>query len=401
MNKVKKSTLPTVSKRLVEILAIALAYVATAKLGFLVAIPPGNVTSVWPPSGLALAAALVFGYRSGLGIWLGSFSANIWFFTQSITLSAATAVLASSIATGSTLQALFAAFLIKRVVGTTRPERLFDVIKFLGIAAVSCLIASFWGVMTLVLAGLVSLGNYPYTWFTWWLGDLAGILIIAPPLIVLSHKKTRPPLLAQMAFPLVGFGAGFTLVAFFALWQIESQGSWPWGFLLAGLSFTALLSAYIEARKRAEASLREAQARLRLALQASTRACGIGTSRPTRSIFHRSGNISSAMRTMRFPIATRSGKHGCTPKTEPGHSMPCGRASKTRPPLMRWSSVSAIKTVLIAGYWRVPRCCKIPKATPTGCSAHIRTSPSARRLKTSSRARALRQAHWACESPLA
>ncbi|MDQ3960710.1 MAG: diguanylate cyclase, partial [Pseudomonadota bacterium] len=103
----------------------------------------------------------------------------------------------------------------------------------------------------------------------WWLGDLAGILAIAPPLLVLSQKKTRPPLLAQMAFPLVGFGAGFTLVAFFALWQIESQGSWPWGFLLAGLSFTALLSAYIEARKRAEASLREAQARLRLALQAS------------------------------------------------------------------------------------------------------------------------------------
>jgi integral membrane sensor domain MASE1 len=200
VNKVKKSTLPTVSKRLAEILAIALAYVATAKLGFLVAIPPGNVTPVWPPSGLALAAALVFGYRSGLGIWLGSFSANAWFFTQSIAFSAATVVSASSIALGSTLQALFAAFLIKRVVGTTRPERLFDVIKFLGIAAVSCLIASFWGVMTLVLASLVSLGNYPYAWFTWWLGDLAGILVIAPPLLVLSHKKTRPPLLAQMAF---------------------------------------------------------------------------------------------------------------------------------------------------------------------------------------------------------
>jgi hypothetical protein len=49
VNKVKKSTLPTVSKRLAEILAIALAYVATAKLGFLVAIPPGNVTPVGRP----------------------------------------------------------------------------------------------------------------------------------------------------------------------------------------------------------------------------------------------------------------------------------------------------------------------------------------------------------------
>jgi integral membrane sensor domain MASE1 len=253
VNKVKKSALLTVSKRLAEISAIALAYVATARLGFLVAIPPGNVTPVWPPSGLALAAALVFGYRSGLGIWLGSFSANAWFFTQSIALSAATAVSALSIATGSMLQALFAAFLIKRLVGTTRPERLFGVVKFLGIAAVSCLIASFWGATTLLFAGLVSLGNYPYTWFTWWLGDLAGILIIAPSLLVLSHKKTRPPLLAQVAFPPVGFGSGVTLIAFFALWHSTTHSLWPWGWLLAGLSFTALLLAYIEARRRAEA----------------------------------------------------------------------------------------------------------------------------------------------------
>ncbi|MGH8594461.1 MAG: EAL domain-containing protein [Gammaproteobacteria bacterium] len=223
MSKDKRSVaVLTVAKRLLEMLAIALAYIATAKLGFMLAIPPGNVTPVWPPSGLALAATLVLGYRSGLGIWLGSFSANLWFFTQTIAFSTAPLIMASSIATGSTLQAFFAAFLLRRVVGTSRPEGLCEAIKFLGIAAVSCLIASCVGVTTLVLASLVPLGNYPYTWFIWWLGDLAGILIVTPVLIFLS-QRSRPQLSSQMAFPLLGFGSGLTLIAFFALWQMDRQ----------------------------------------------------------------------------------------------------------------------------------------------------------------------------------
>jgi hypothetical protein len=40
---------------------VAVLYYASARLGQLLAIPPGNVTIVWPPSGLALAAVLLFG----------------------------------------------------------------------------------------------------------------------------------------------------------------------------------------------------------------------------------------------------------------------------------------------------------------------------------------------------
>ena len=44
---------------LAGVLGVAVLYVATAKLGFLMAIHPGNVTAVWPPSGIALAALLI------------------------------------------------------------------------------------------------------------------------------------------------------------------------------------------------------------------------------------------------------------------------------------------------------------------------------------------------------
>src|SRR5260221_14426950 len=92
--------------RLVEWGVVAVAYFITAQLGFAMAIPPGNVTAVWPPSGIALAAVMLLGYRAWPGIWLGSFVANIWSFAglsapMPLGVSLATA---AGIAIGSTLQ---------------------------------------------------------------------------------------------------------------------------------------------------------------------------------------------------------------------------------------------------------------------------------------------------------
>src|SRR5215213_5847587 len=65
---------------LLRALGVTLVYLATAKVGFLMAIPPGNVTAVWPPSGIALAVLLLWGPRLWPGIWLGAFLANTWVF---------------------------------------------------------------------------------------------------------------------------------------------------------------------------------------------------------------------------------------------------------------------------------------------------------------------------------
>ncbi|MGI8427461.1 MAG: MASE1 domain-containing protein, partial [Actinomycetota bacterium] len=79
-------SLGNISKRLVEALAIAIVYIATAQLGFLVAIPPGNVTVIWPPSGIALTAMLLLGSRAWAGIWLGSFLVNVFFLSDNMLL---------------------------------------------------------------------------------------------------------------------------------------------------------------------------------------------------------------------------------------------------------------------------------------------------------------------------
>src|SRR5437870_5625685 len=57
---------------------MAAAYCVSGRLGLLLAVPPGYATAVWPPSGIALAGVLAYGYRIFPGIWLGSFLINVW-----------------------------------------------------------------------------------------------------------------------------------------------------------------------------------------------------------------------------------------------------------------------------------------------------------------------------------
>src|SRR5438552_4508822 len=101
---------------------LAAAYFVIAKLSLLTAIPPGYATSVWPPSGLALAAILLFGNRAWPGIWIGAAIANL-----TVDSSPVAALLIGS---GNTLEALAAAALIRRFIGVPRRfERGEDVFK--------------------------------------------------------------------------------------------------------------------------------------------------------------------------------------------------------------------------------------------------------------------------------
>jgi integral membrane sensor domain MASE1 len=55
---------------------IAALYFATGKLGLALSVEAKQVTAVWPPSGISLAALLLFGYRAWPAIALGAFLLN-------------------------------------------------------------------------------------------------------------------------------------------------------------------------------------------------------------------------------------------------------------------------------------------------------------------------------------
>src|SRR5919108_5112687 len=155
-------------------LAVVGAYFLAGKFGLSLAFFHASASAVWPPSGIALAALLLWGYRLWPGIFLGAFLVNIT--TQG---SAATTL---GIATGNTLEAVIGAWLVGRYAGGLKAfERARNVFKFVVLAAIlSTAVSATLGVTSLSLGGFAAWEDYQHIWLTWWLGDMVGNLIVAP-----------------------------------------------------------------------------------------------------------------------------------------------------------------------------------------------------------------------------
>jgi PAS domain S-box-containing protein len=152
---------------------LAAAYFAAAKLALLVAIPPGYASAVWPASGIAAAALLLAGSRLWPGVWIGSFAANITI--------EGSLVASGLIATGSTLQAVAAAELIRRYIGV--PQRFGSadqVLKFVGLAALVATIAPTLALLPLALKHAMPGVELFRNWLTWWQGDATGMILVTP-----------------------------------------------------------------------------------------------------------------------------------------------------------------------------------------------------------------------------
>lgn len=166
---------------LASIAALAAIYFVTAKLGLLVAFPPGNATAVWAPSGISLAAVLQLGY----GLWPGvAFGALITILTTEVSLPWALAM-----AAGNTGEILLAAFLIRRLEVDSSLARVRDVWKFLAIAGFASAVAATFGVGSLLLGNLASGREAGLNWMAWWLGDATSIIIITPLLAARSDGR--------------------------------------------------------------------------------------------------------------------------------------------------------------------------------------------------------------------
>lgn len=165
-------------------LFVGFVYIFFALLGMKYAIPPGNVSSIFPSSGFAVGFLLTYGWkRPILGIFLGSFIVNIILFNNIFFgISAKEIICSFSIGLGSLLQAGILYYFIQKYIKKSF-NHLFDVFKFAAITLLCCLIASTGGVLSLCGSGFVIWKDFFYTWITWLLGDAAGILLITPMFI--------------------------------------------------------------------------------------------------------------------------------------------------------------------------------------------------------------------------
>jgi PAS domain S-box-containing protein len=172
-------------RRLIVVgLPVAIAYVLAAQVGFRFAFVAEQVTTVWAPTGIGVAALLLWGLPLWPAIWTGAFVANAG--------SDAPLWTAAAVATGNTLEAVAATWILRHAARfDERLCRLRDVVAFITIAAgFSTTVSATIGVTTFCFAAVQPWGRFAELWGNWWLGDAVGALVVAP-VILTTGEPTR------------------------------------------------------------------------------------------------------------------------------------------------------------------------------------------------------------------
>jgi PAS domain S-box-containing protein len=232
---------------------VGLAYLGAAELSLRVALVERNVTPVWPPTGIALVALLLFGPRVWPAIAAAAFVVNAP-ISPSV-------VVALAITVGNTLAPLLALFLLKKAGFRPELDRLRDAMAIVFLAAlVGMLVSATVGSAALALSGAVPLAAYGGTWAVWWAGDAMGVLVFAPFLLslrahpgeaswlrrieaialfialaVVSYLVFRSRLeLQYVVFPFLGWAA----------WRFELRGAAPAALIASGIAVWAAVRGY-------------------------------------------------------------------------------------------------------------------------------------------------------------
>jgi len=188
-----------------SIVAIAASYVASAKVGFSLAFETQQVSAVWPPTGIAIAALVLLGYRVWPGVWLGAFVSNA--ITNEPLWTAAL------IATSNTLGPLLGALLLRRVanfdVSLERVRDIAALVLFGSIIAMTVTATN--GVFSLALAHVVPWSSYLSVWLLWWSGDAMGVLLVAP--LIFTWSTLKRPFTMSLASALEHAAFAIALVA--------------------------------------------------------------------------------------------------------------------------------------------------------------------------------------------
>jgi serine phosphatase RsbU (regulator of sigma subunit)/integral membrane sensor domain MASE1 len=234
--------------QIVALVVVAVSYYLGARLGLQLSLVEENVTPLWPPTGIAVAAFLLFGRSMWPAVAVAALAVNLPISTDAIA-AAATAV-------GNTIAPLVAATLLMRVGFRRQLDRLQDAIAivFLG-ALASMLISALVGTLTLIVSDAIPADDFLSTAAVWWTGDAMGVLVVAPFLLCLplfweqkhwplsSWLEEGTVLLVVLAVS-VWAAMSQTPVLFLALpalgwaaWRLQLRGAAP-AALLASLAVT-------------------------------------------------------------------------------------------------------------------------------------------------------------------
>jgi diguanylate cyclase (GGDEF)-like protein/putative nucleotidyltransferase with HDIG domain len=220
------------SRQLLRIAGVALLYALAVRLALSMPLRSGLI-AVWPAAGVALGLML----RGGIGLWpgvlLGAFAAKVG--TDGV-LSA----LGGSIAPAA--EAVICVLAIDRFI-RPRPRSSIARVGAIGILAVGALVSATIGQTSLLLDGRMY-GPWPEAVARWALGDISGMLLIAPLLLGarLPLPRVQPLRIAEDLVAGIGVVAACYLVfdhPHGQIWLLIPIGVW---LVLRGSTLSVCLS---------------------------------------------------------------------------------------------------------------------------------------------------------------
>ena len=226
--------------------AVAIAYWGAAHLSLNLALIHGQVTPIWPPTGIALVTFLTLGRRMWPAIAIAAFAVNLPLGPSPLG--------AAAIACGNTLAPLVSSELLRRAGFRRQLDRMRDAIAIVVLGAlVGMTISATIGTSVLTLSGAIPMSNFPSTWAVWWAGDAMGVLLVAPFLLSLLRRSGADRLGWRVSAELTALLAGIGAVTYF-LFENQYRLEYlvlpliavaAWRFRLAGAAPAALIASVI------------------------------------------------------------------------------------------------------------------------------------------------------------
>jgi signal transduction histidine kinase len=165
---------------------VAVVYFAAARLSLNLALVHGQVTPIWPPTGIALVAVLTFGRSIWPAIAIAAFAVNLPLGPSPVA--------AAFIAAGNTVAPVASAELLRRVGFRIELDRMRDAVAIVVLGALlGMTVSATVGSTVLTLSRAVDAHQFAATWAVWWAGDAMGVLLVAPFLLSFwpRHGKRR------------------------------------------------------------------------------------------------------------------------------------------------------------------------------------------------------------------
>ncbi|MFT6985324.1 MAG: diguanylate cyclase (GGDEF)-like protein/PAS domain S-box-containing protein [Psychromonas sp.] len=209
-------------------LLLAIVYLISGKLSLMLALPPGYASPIFPPAGIAIAAALIAGRKTFLWILLGSLSLNLWIsYSATQTINTQGLVIGIIIAIASLLQAAAGGRLLRKVIGyPCALDNHRDILRFLLLSPLICLISATISVSALLTLDIIKPDSFISNWASWWVGDTLGLMVMLPLIMTFfgSPKELWRSRRTTVAIPMLAIFL-FFIAAFIKVNQFEYSQS--------------------------------------------------------------------------------------------------------------------------------------------------------------------------------